>query len=76
MTSIYATRTADLRRFLSGFVRQRFPLLPKKLLFPSALGDKRGIVEPVTDPGGGPRGPWPPPLSQIRTISYAPLGTF
>ena len=24
---------------------------------------------------GGPWGPWPP-LSQIRTISYAPLGTF
>ena len=26
--------------------------------------------------GGGARGPWAPPLSQIRTISYAPPGTF
>ena len=32
---------------------------------------------PVADPGGGPRGPWPPPpVFQIRTISYAPLCTF
>ena len=31
----------------------------------------------VADPGGGgAKGAMPPPLSQIRTISYAPLGTF
>ena len=31
----------------------------------------------VADPGGGGQGGHgPPPLSQIRTISYAPLGTF
>ena len=31
----------------------------------------------VADPGGGQGGHGPPPpLSQIRTISYAPLSTF
>ena len=30
----------------------------------------------VADPGGGQGGHGPPPLSQKRTISYAPLGTF
>ena len=30
----------------------------------------------VADPGRGQGGHGPPPLSQIRTISYAPLGTF
>ena len=37
---------------------------------------QNNITVSVADPGGGPRGPWPPPLSQIRTISYAPLHTF
>ena len=65
--------TSDIPRFSNCSFGKGFLPVGKKAV--NIREQSFSVLKTVADPGGGHVGHGPP-LSQIRTISYAPLGTF